>query len=360
MNERHQLPLTRTAERKQIVHTLGPEYSFSDQATRLLIERGALPADTIIKYGVSNPEVVKTISNLGTSYVSNLPSELGSAINLWYAGVIPVGNSKGGTVDATLEAMHDNNKIVIVRQDSIKINQIGGLNQGAYLYEHVDNKVEANVLASHKQAIKQSMLEIKRINERRLTLGLDELKILETESTTAGIELAKSDPTIMAIGTKEAIENNGLILYDDGIPMSPSGNVTKFNLIRPGSLDSYKLIKQVEDGHIQLENLAGRDTMMLQVTLPNVQGSEYSLLKILADQHKLNIIAKNWRHNGLPNVPASEVIELNGLEVNNPDNTYQLIKDLRCWVNESGGQIKILGIYKSADIYNQEDRNALD
>jgi prephenate dehydratase len=360
MNESHNKLLTRTAETPQVVHTLGPEDSFSDYITKLLIERGALPSNTKIKYGKSNSEVVQIVSNYARRYIDIAASNLPNAINLWCAGEIPVGNSKGGTVDQTLEAMHDNNNIVIVRQDSININQIGGLNPNAYLYEHNDNKVEVTTIATHKQAHLQTEQERIRINLKRIELGLSELKIVETESTTAGVELAKSDPSIMAIATKDAIKNNGLVLYNDGSPMSLSGNVTKFNLIRPGSLDPHKILRLLEDHHIQLEDLCGRDTIMLQATIPNKQGSEYSLLKILSEKYKLDIIAKNWRHNGLPKNAASEVIELNGLEVNNPNKTYELIKDLRNWCVESEGLIKILGIYKSANIYSKDDRNALD
>jgi prephenate dehydratase len=360
MNESCNTILTRTAETPQVVHTLGPEDSFSHYITKLLIERGDLPSNTKIKYGKSNSEVVQIVSNYARRYIDIAASNLPNAINFWCAGEIPVGNSKGGTVDQTLEAMHDNNNIVIVRQDSININQIGGLNPNAYLYEHNDNNVEVTTIATHKQAHLQTEQERIRINLKRVELGLSELKIIETESTTAGVELAKSDPCIMAIATKDAIKNNGLVLYNDGSPMSLPGNVTKFNLIRPGSLDPHKMLKLLEYHHIQIENLSGRDTIMLQVKLLNVQGSEYSLLKILADKYKLNIIAKNWRHNGLPNVPASEVIELNGLDVNNPENTRQLLLDLRKWENDSQGKISILGIYKSANIYSKDDRNALD
>lgn len=360
MNESYNKILTRTSETPQIIHVLGPKYSFSDMATKLLIDRGVLSNNSRINYAISNPEVVETISKLGERYTSILPSEVGNAINLWYAGVIPVGNSYGGTVDATLNAMHNNNNLVIVRQDSININQVGGINPDSYLYERVDNRTKVTTIASHKQAIAQTEQEWKRINMLRLDLGLNELIIKETESTTAGIELAKLDPSIMAIGTKDAIKENGLNLYNDGIPMSLSGNVTKFNLIRAGNLDPYRMVRQVEDGHIQTDDLSGRDTIMLQATIPNKQGSEYSLLKILSDKYKLNIIAKNWRHNGLPKVAASEVIELNGLEANNPNKTYELIRDLRNWCIESEGLIKILGIYKSANIYDLNDRNALD
>ena len=140
--------------------------------------------------------------------------------------------------------------------------------------------------------------------------------------------------------------------------MSLPNNITKFYIIRPGSFDPAKIINQYESGILQLQDLENIDTIMLQITLPNVVASELSILQIISGKYKLGIVAKNWLHNGIPTESASEVLELKGLS--NPNQIIEMIKDLKNWEYIKEGKIKILGIYKSANIYIPNDRNAID
>jgi prephenate dehydratase len=323
----------------EMIYGLGPQNTFTEQAINEIQEKYEIQDYPVILLN-SNPDVIAKVS--GYNRLQNPRSNLSHIL-----GVVPDRNSKGGIVQAAYHAMHDC-AIIIRGQHKMAIEQIGGTHIDSYLCEPKENKTLVTSIATHIQAWRQSQKEILAINKKRKEISLEELKLIETPSTAVGAEMAKNNPTIMAIGPKIAIQNNGLIPYNNGVSISPIGNNTAFNLIQPGNIIPEYIINDMENQRMSLDELGGLDTLMINAKIPNITYGQGSLKEVIGKENKMGIRGQDWKWSGLETEQGSEVMEID-LGNGNPDDTYKLIKNLREW-KETGGTVQILGIYKRASL----------
>jgi prephenate dehydratase len=168
--------------------TLGPEGTYSHRATRAV-------ADDI--------EFVESVTGIVD----------GVASGEFARGVVPIENSIEGSVTESLDALADRNVAVV--QEIITPIRHALMAQGD----------ESEVVASHAQALAQC----------RAYLGAEypDVTMEAVASTARGVERAREDPTVAAIGHPDTAGDDLHILAED--IQDRTSNATRFLVLAPES-----------------------------------------------------------------------------------------------------------------------------
>ncbi len=212
-------------EREIIVAYLGPEGTFSEQASRKYFPKASLvPYPNII-------DVFTAVEKENANY-----------------GVVPVENSTEGSVRVTLDQLLES-KLMICGEVDLKVVH--------NLIAKPSTKLnEIRVIISHPQALAQC--------RRFLADKLPNAELREASSTAKAVELLMDLDNAVAIGTEDAAERNGMAVLKRQIEDDPN-NITRFFIIG------------VEDA-----KPTGSDKTSLVFSTKHIPGSLYKVLEVFA------------------------------------------------------------------------------
>lgn len=169
------------------IHTLGPAGTFSHEATMQIFPK----------------ERVAFSPNFDRLF-DRLMETKGDI------GVVPIENSLHGSIDEILDLLRETD-VRVWRMHEVRIKHAFGCR---------DPKGVLKV-ASHPQALRQS--------KQWLKTHYPDAEHLPMSSTAAGVELAKSDPSVGAIASAPLIEQSGLTLVSQDI--EGTNNTTRFGIV---------------------------------------------------------------------------------------------------------------------------------